>query len=409
MGIKRWWTACVGGLIVFGFGLHYLLISGEHLGFRVLGCILLGAGIVLEFYALGKLSRSLLKFFLPQGDIKFVDLLFKKTQLSKGPKITAIGGGTGLAILLKGLKRYTSNLTAIVTVADDGGSSGRLRRDFHLPPPGDIRNCLVSLADAEPLMRRLFQYRFDTTTELGGHSFGNLFILALTKVTGDFEKAVEASSKVLAISGRVIPCTLRNVSLVARHGDGTFTRGEEQISKSARAIKEVALEPSGSPPTEAVLREIEESDAIVLGPGSLYTSIIPNLLLKNVANAIALSKAIKIYVCNVMTQDTETRGYTASQHAEALIEHTSKDIVNYVICNSGRVSSRLLKKYKDKNSEPVLLDSKQMRNKPYRLIVEDVIGVDDYVRHDSERLADIIIRLIELSSNRKKNNGRKIR
>ncbi len=397
----------MGGLVVFGLGLHALLISADSVGLRSLGIILLIAGVVLELYALAKLSSSLLKVFLPHGDTKFVDLLFKKTQLSKGPRITAIGGGTGLAVLLQGLKKYSSNLTAIVTVADDGGSSGRLRRDFNLPPPGDIRNCLVSLADAEPLMRRLFQYRFNANTELGGHSFGNLFILALTKVTGHFEKAVEASSKVLAICGRVLPCTLRNVSLVARHGDGTVTRGEEQISRSTHSIEEVALEPSGSRPTDAVLQAIRESDAIILGPGSLYTSIIPNLLVEGVADAISSSPATKIYICNVMTQSGETKGYTASQHVEVLVKHAGEKIVDYVVCNNARVPLKLLKKYRSENAEPVSLDLEQMRDKPYRVFIEDIINAKDYVRHDPDRLAEIIVRLIELASNGKQNYGRK--
>ncbi|MCX6338354.1 MAG: YvcK family protein [Candidatus Aureabacteria bacterium] len=400
MGVKRWWFACGGGLLVFGLGFHVLLVSGKSIAFRSLGAALLVAGVGLEFYTLAKLSRSLLNVFLPGGETKFVDILFKKTQLRKGPRITAIGGGTGLSVLLQGLKRYSSNLTAIVTVADDGGSSGRLRRDFNLPPPGDIRNCLVSLADAEPLMSRLFQYRFDDCSELGGHSFGNLFIMAMTKVTGDFEKAVEASSKVLAISGRVVPCTLRNVSLVARHTDGTVTRGEEMIAKSARGVVEVALEPSGSRPTETALQAISESDAIVLGPGSLYTSIIPNLLVEGMSAALAASPAVKIYVCNVMTQAGETKGYTASQHVEALLRHADTDIVDYVVCNNGRVPSSLLKKYQGENAEPVAVDLKEMRHQPYRVIVEDVISARDYVRHDPERLADIIIKLIQIAPER---------
>lgn len=397
MGVKRWWLACAGGLLVFGIGFHVLLISGESLAFRSLGAALLLGGMGLEFYALAKLSRSLLNVFLPRGETKFVDILFKKTQLSKGPRITAIGGGTGLSVLLQGLKEYSSNLTAIVTVADDGGSSGRLRRDFNLPPPGDIRNCLVSLADAEPLMSRLFQYRFEEHSTLGGHSFGNLFITAMTQVTGDFEKAVEASSKVLAISGRVVPCTLRNVSLVARHTDGTFTRGEEMITKSARAVAEVALEPGGSRPTETALQAIAESDAIILGPGSLYTSIIPNLLVEGISEALAASPGVKIYVCNVMTQAGETKGYAASQHVEALLAHAGAPIVDYVVCNNGRVPSALIKKYQAEHSEPVVVDLKEMRQKPYRVIVEDVISAHDYVRHDPERLADIITRLIQMA------------
>jgi len=400
MGIKRWWSACAGGLIIFGFGLHFILIHGTSVALLTLGIVLLLAGTALEFYALGRLSQSLLKVFLPAGKTKFVDILFKKTQLSKGPRITAIGGGTGLATLLHGLKEHSSNLTAIVTVADDGGSSGRLRRDFNLPPPGDIRNCLVALADAEPLMSQLFQYRFDSATEFGGHSFGNLFITAMTKVTGDFERAVEASSNVLAISGRVVPCTLRNVSLIATHSDGSVTRGEHRISSSPRAVAEIALDPGGSRPTPAAIEAIRESEAIVLGPGSLYTSVIPNLLVEGMADAIAASPAVKIYVCNVMTQGGETRGYTASQHVQAIIQHAGTGVVDYVICNSGKVPAELLEKYRAEQAEPVVLDTREMRGKSYRVIVEDVISAGDYVRHDPDTLAEIIVQLITLAGQR---------
>ncbi|MCX6357991.1 MAG: YvcK family protein, partial [Candidatus Aureabacteria bacterium] len=302
IGIKRWWTACAGGLVVFGLGLHMLLVATGSGLWQYTGAMLMAAGAALEFYALGRLSGALLTVCLPGRETSFVDILFKKTQLGKGPRVVVLGGGTGMGVLLQGLKKYSSNLVAIVTVADDGGSSGRLRREFHLPPPGDIRNCLVALADAEPLMSRLFQYRFEGAGELGGHSFGNLFITAMTQVTGDFERAVEASSAVLAISGRVVPCTLRNISLVARHEDGTVTRGEERIARSSRKVIRVALEPGGARPTASAIEAIGAADAIVMGPGSLYTSVMPNLLVEGVAEAIAASPAVKIYVCNVMTQ-----------------------------------------------------------------------------------------------------------
>ncbi|MDD5555961.1 MAG: YvcK family protein [bacterium] len=400
MGIKRWWLACAGGLVIFGLGLHLLLAGGERAAARLGGAALLAAGAALEFYALSRLSSSLVGIFMPVGETKFVDLVFRKTQLAKGPRITAIGGGTGLSVLLQGLKRHTSNLTAVVTVADDGGSSGRLRRDFHLPPPGDIRSCLVALADAEPLMSRLFQHRFEGEGALGGHSFGNLFITAMTQVTGDFEVAVEESSKVLAIGGRVVPCTLRDVSLVARHRDGSVTRGERMISASGREVAEVALDPSGSRPTETALRAIMESDAVVMGPGSLYTSVIPNLLVEGMAEAIASSPAVKIYVCNVMTQPGETAGYTASQHVRALLRHAGREIVDYVICNSGRVPADLLRHYREEGAEPVALDGRELRRGSFRVIVEDVVSARDYVRHDPERLAEIIVKIIQLARQR---------
>lgn len=407
MGIKRWWSSCAAGLIIFGVGFHLLLTSGDTAGMRAVGILALIGGAVLEFYALGRLSHSLLGVFLPGGGQKFVDILFKKTQLRKGPRITAIGGGSGLSVLLQGLKKHSSNLTAVVTVADDGGSSGQLRKDFGLPPPGDIRNCLVSLADAEPLMRRLFQYRFESNSPLSGHSFGNLFIVAMTKVTGDFEKAVEASSAVLAIRGKVVPSTLRNVSLCARYKDGVIVRGEEKISHREEDIEQIMLEPGGCRPTEAALEAVKKCDAIVFGPGSLYTSIIPNLLVEGMAEAIAASPAVKIYVCNIMTQEAETRGYRASRHVEALLKHAGTGCIDYVICNTGRIPSRLAHRYRDENATPVEVDAARMRGHGYRVVEEDVVSGRDYVRHDPDRLAEIILHLIELKERETRKHGKR--
>ena len=280
-------------------------------------------GIIILIMGIKRLMQAFIAAIMPASrENELVDILYQRKQLSRGPKIVSVGGGTGLATLLTGLKEYTSNITAIVTVADDGGSSGRLRQQFDILPPGDIRNCLVALADASTMMRDLFQFRFEKGSDLAGHNFGNLFITVMTRLTGDFEKAIRETSKVLALRGQVIPSTLNNVVLVAEHKDGSVTEGEDKIPKANKPIDKVFLRPAGSEATPEALRAIREADLIVLGPGSLYTSIIPNLLIKEITGAIAASRAMKVYVCNVMTQPGETDGYTASNHIKALIEHS---------------------------------------------------------------------------------------
>ncbi|MBI2884638.1 MAG: YvcK family protein [Candidatus Omnitrophica bacterium] len=313
--------------------------------------------------------------------------------MEKGPKLVAIGGGTGLSMLLHGLKSYTDNITAIVTVADDGGSSGRLREEFGVLPPGDIRNCLVALADTEPLMQRLFQYRFTHGSALEGHSFGNLFLTAMTQITGDFETAVRASSKVLAIRGRVVPSTCDRVRLVAEHEDGSVTIGESKISASPVPIRRVYLEPASAKPTADAIEAIREADAVILGPGSLYTSIIPNLLVDGVADAVVQSKALKIYVCNVMTQFHETSGFKASDHVRALVAHTNPGALHLCIINTRTVPSELLEKYRKEDAFPVDADADQIRALGYQVVAEPLMSAQDHVRHDPDRLAKLIIHL----------------
>jgi uncharacterized cofD-like protein len=319
--------------------------------------------------------------------------MYHYSQLEKGPKIVVIGGGTGLSTILHGLKEHTSNITAIVTVADDGGSSGRLREQFDMLPPGDIRNCLVALADAEPLMRELFQFRFGDESELKGHSFGNLFITAMCKVTGDFEKAIKESSKVLAIRGSVIPSTFEKVKLVAEYQNGQKTIGETKIAKQNSPIKRVYLEPLHCKASRESFEAIADADIIVLGPGSLYTSVIPNLLVDGIAEKIAESKAQKVYICNVMTQTGETDSYTAFDHMNALITHTRPDIINYCIVNTGKVLKELLKKYEEEGAYPVLADLDKIIENGYNVIEGDVINTQNYVRHDAKKLSKIIIDL----------------
>jgi uncharacterized cofD-like protein len=395
IGIKRWI-----GLSIFGFILVFIasiyLRSEEFFILMVLDAIVVILGIIILILGIKRMIRSLILTFIPASKgTELVDILYHRRYLARGPKIVTIGGGTGLSVLLSGLKEYTSNITAIVTVADDGGSSGRLRQQFDILPPGDIRNCLVALADAPALMRDLFQFRFDTSSELSGHSFGNLFITVMTRLTGDFEKAIKETSKVLALRGQVIPSTLDNVILIAEHKDGSTTEGEDKIPKAHRAIKKVYLRPAKSLATPEAIRAIEEAQIIVLGPGSLYTSIIPNLLIKEISEAIVASGAIKIYVCNIMSQPGETDGFSASEHVKTLISHSHPRIFDYCIVNMGEVSKEILKRYAKENSFPIIGDTENIERMGYRVIEDNIMITEEVVRHNHLKLASIILGVIE--------------
>jgi len=309
------------------------------------------------------------------------------------PKIVCLGGGTGLPNLLRGLKLYTDSLTAIVTVADDGGSSGILRDELKIPPPGDIRNCLLALAYTEPLMERLFQYRFSSGS-FKGHSFGNLFLAAMTEMLGNFELAIKESSKVLAVKGTVLPSTLDDVILEAIYENGEKACGESHIPNSRKRISKVMLKPADAKPLDEALEAIQKADAIILGPGSLYTSLIPNLLIKDITLAISKSKAKKIYVVNVMTQPGETDGYFASDHVRAIINHSSPDVVDFVIINSGQIPGYLLSRYLLDGSTPVECDREIIETMGYKVVTASVINPTDVVRHSPELLAKVIIELI---------------
>jgi len=395
IGIKRWI-----GLSAFGVILAVLsssrLRGEEYWIIQVLDAVVLVSGIILLILGIKHLMRSFIAAFMPSSKgNELVDILYHKQQLNRGPKIVAIGGGTGLSVLLSGLKEYTSNITAIVTVADDGGSSGRLRQQFDILPPGDIRNCLVALADAPTLMRDLFQFRFDGSSELSGHSFGNLFITVMTRLTGDFEKAIKETSKVLALRGQVIPSTLNNVTLVAQYKDGSITEGENKIPKAHMPISRVSLKPARSQATPEAVKAIEEAQIIILGPGSLYTSIIPNLLTKGITDSIAASAAVKVYVCNVMTQPGETDGFKVSDHIKTLTSHSHPRVIDYCVANSGVIPADMLERYRQQNSFPVVNDRENIENMGYRLIEDDFVISDDVIRHDHLKLAKIILGFID--------------
>ncbi|MFA5059782.1 MAG: YvcK family protein [Candidatus Omnitrophota bacterium] len=394
MKVKRWLVTSLSGIVVVGIGAifttqPYTLVSS-------FGVIIIICGIVLVVFGIGKMIVSLITLFLPERERDLVNILFERRYLERGPKIVAMGGGHGLSNLLLGLKEYTSNITAIVTVADSGGSSGRLREEFNIVAPGDIRNCLVALADTPALMSQLFQYRFSEKSQLQGHSFGNLFLTAMVQLTGgDFEKAVKESSKVLAIRGKVVPSTVSNVHLVAEYADGKRTEGEAKIPRSNARIKRLSLKPENSKPTADALEAIANAEIIILGPGSLYTSIIPNLIIHGMTEAIVNSSAFKIYVCNVMTQKGETENYGASDHVKAIVEHTSPKIIDACLVNNAIAPPDMLGRYSAENSYPVTPDVEKIKKMDYMVAATDLLGVDDYVRHDAKKLNKALIELIE--------------
>ena len=395
MGVKRWILYASFGVILIVVGSSYLRTE-EYLAAQLLDVIGLVSGIIILILGIKRLMRSLIAVFVPVSkDAQLMDLLYQRKQLSRGPRVVTIGGGTGLSVLLSGLKEHTSNITAIVTVADDGGSSGRLRQQFDILPPGDIRNCLVALADASTLMRDLFQFRFKDNSELSGHSFGNLFITVMTQLTGDFDQAIKETSKVLALRGQVIPSTLSNVKLAAVHKNGTVTEGENNIPRAHLPINNVYLKPSDSRATPEALKAIEEAQIIILGPGSLYTSVLPNLLIKDIANAVTASAAVKVYVCNVMTQPGETDGYSASEHIKALISHTNQHILDYCIIHSGHVSPEALKRYEKEKAHLVAGDKKVIEKMGYHVIENNAVTAGQTIRHDPEKLAKIILGILE--------------
>lgn len=393
MRIKRWFFTSLLGVIIIAGGILALFSSYPLV--RTFGVVITICGVVILCLGIGKMIVSLLTLFLPQGERELVNILYQRRYLERGPKIVTVGGGHGLSHLLMGLKEYTANITAIVTVADSGGSSGRLREEFNIVAPGDIRNCLVALADAPALMGELFQFRFSKDSQLQGHNFGNLFLTAMVQLTGDFEKAVKESSKVLAIRGRVIPSTVSNVHLVAEYEDGSITKGEADIPTTKSKIKRVFLNPENPPATAEALEVIEEADVIILGPGSLYTSIIPNLVINDITKALAKSSAYKIYVCNVMTQQGETDHFRASDHIQALIEHSHKDIISACLLNDAEVPIDAQGRYKSEESFPVQPDIENIRAMGYDAVATDLLEVTNYVRHDSTKLTKALIKLIE--------------
>lgn len=390
--IKRWILMLLLGISFMILGGARFFINQHVLVKKIVDTSTFALGVI--FFTLGTkhVIKSFFEVILPPLGSNWVDIIYQKRYLEKGPKIVAIGGGTGLSSLLSGVKEYTTNITAIVTVSDEGGSSGRLREEFDILPPGDLRNCLVALADMPGLMGDLFQFRFNRGEGFKGHSFGNLFITAMTELNGgNFDKAIKESSKVLAIRGQVVPASLDKIRLKAEFQDGSVTEGEVQIPRQAKRIKKLSLIPESPKANPEALQAIKNADIIVMGPGSLYTSILPNVLIKEIAEEIHRSKALKIYVCNVMTQAGETDGFTASKHVEVLFEYTVPKLVQVCILNSGGIDSEILFRYAQEKSFPVLPDKKRLEKMGVVPLEDDLLNKENYVRHHPQKLAKKII------------------
>ncbi len=383
--VKRYLALAGLGFFVIGLAvggalgrLTNMLGYGHHLGFGMV--VLVGAGLV----ATGgwRLWRSIDEGI---GSARWTGRFYSR-HLARGPRVVALGGGTGLPAVLRGLKEYTGNLTAVVTVADNGGSSGRLRGSLGILPPGDIRNCMVALADTEPLMERLFQHRFEGG-ELSGHAFGNLFLAAMEEAAGDFVSGLRASSRVLAVRGQVLPVTLDQVQLEAETDGGQIVQGESQIGQSHARIHRIWMVPADAKPLPETIDAIRSADLIVLGPGSLYTSVIPNLLVKGVAEEIRLSPALCIYVANVMTQPGETYHFTLRDHVDALSQVLGDGVIDVVLVNNRDVPADLLARYGQEGAEPVRGTKASGLPGHYRLMEADVLSAESVVRHDPEKLA----------------------
>lgn len=368
-----------------------------------MGMLLILAGLALVCVALAHLGSVFMAALSPAvSPTRLVDAVYRDRVLKLGPRVVVLGGGTGLSTMLRGLKQYSSNLVAVVTVTDDGGSSGKLQKQLNVLPPGDIRNCLVAMADAEGTMTDLFQYRFrrgGAENGLRDHAFGNLLIAAMTEIAGgDFEEGIRRTSKVLNIRGRVLPSTLQHVRLRAEMEDGSVIEGETAIVHSPLRIRRVALDPPDAQAPEEVLEAIELADIIVLGPGSAYTSVAPNLLVRGIPEALRRARAPKVYVCNVMTQPGETDGFAASDHLKAIEAHVSRPIVDYVVVNTGVPSMELLNKYRQSGATLVQPDIDVIRRMGRRTVVGNFISQTDVVRHDAVRLAEAIMGLLPKSA-----------
>ena len=414
MKLKRWLFLFSLGVMVCALGLamlfNYQVISVlEEAIFRLLyqatgrysvttlmlagGAILL-LGLLAMVFATRRLVQSMVQALIPDSREKLVERLFAMRKRDKGPAVVVVGGGTGLSVLLRGMKFLTANCTAVVTTADDGGSSGRLREELGIIPPGDLRNCLVALADTEPLMEKLMQHRFGGSSSLGGHSFGNLFIAAMAQVVGDMEQGLKATSKVLKVRGQVLPSTLASVKLEATLADGVRVVGESNIPELGQKIVKVELLPSDPPAVASSVAAIEKADLLVFGPGSLYTSIIPNLLVPGIREAVMKSQAVRIYICNVMTQPGETDDYTAADHLQAIIDHVGGNPIDYVLVNRQMVAQGLQEKYAGQAAFPVEVDTARIEAMGSQVVEADLISQTDLVRHDPVKLAQAVWGLV---------------
>ena len=405
MHLKRWLVLLLSGIAILGLGAAIFIrdlyrqtaadeiaivywLTGAWLEPEVRAAVVAVLGLGLTGIGMWGLMRSVVSPFVARGD-SVMEVLYTKRYLARGPRIVALGGGTGLSTLLRGLKGYSANITAVVAVADDGGSSGRLRQQLGIVPPGDIRNCIAALADAEPLMTQLMQYRFPQGSGLDDHAFGNLFIAAMTAVTGDFEEAVRESNRVLAVRGQVLPATSVPLNLSAQLVSGKHLYGQAGMTQADEPIERVFIEPDDVRANPEALERILEADMIVIGPGSLFSSVLPNLLIRDVRDALAAAPGVKVYVCNVATQAGETANLTASQHLNMLFAHVGDDLVDYVILNRNR-DARPPAGWR---AQPVEIDVAKLEELPVVIVEEDVIDPHNAHRHDPAKLAAAIMRL----------------
>ncbi|HEX6127441.1 MAG TPA: gluconeogenesis factor YvcK family protein [Candidatus Limnocylindria bacterium] len=403
MHLKRWLVLVFGGITILALGTAIFLVdfyrnlpddspiyllTGAGLDRPIRAALVAAAGILLTGIGVWGLMRSIVSPFVARGD-SVMEVLYTKRYLGRGPRIVAIGGGTGLSTLLRGLKGYSANITAIVAVADDGGSSGRLRQQLGIVPPGDIRNCIAALADAEPLMTQLMQYRFPPGSGLDDHAFGNLFIAAMTAVTGDFEEAVRESNRVLAVRGQVLPATSVPLNLRAILASGRHLSGQVAISHAEEPIERVSIEPEDVRANPEALERILEADLVVIGPGSLYSSVLPNLLISDIRDAVSAASGLRVYVCNVATQPGETGAFSAARHLEALFDHVGDDLIDFALINGNHAARRP----EGWLGQPVIVDERRLEELPVTVIEQDLVDVTNAHRHDSVKLASALIRL----------------
>ena len=413
--VKRWFLVLLAGMVVVSLGIGLAITDAyrtvdfpdwvsvatlQFLPMLVRAGICLGIGGALCTYGFVGLYRSLADV-LPANSPSLIDRIYEYRVRQGGPRIVCIGGGTGMPTVLRGLKHHSANITAIVTVGDDGGSSGRLRREHGILPPGDFRNNIVALAEVEPLMARLFQYRFGEGSTLGGHSFGNLFVLAMTGITGNFEHALRETSRVLAVKGTILPSTLQDVEICAQFVDGSEVCGESHIPEVGKAIDRVSLRPDHPAAQPEAVSAILEADLIVLGPGSLYTSVVPNLLVEGIAKALIQSDGLKVYVCNVATQPGETDGYNVQAHVEALVRHLPGQ--------ANPLDVVIAPRHPDPTAaqEPgvALVTTAPSRSTHPRVVVEDVVRDDLPLRHDPDKLATALMRMYEVERRNRSSNS----
>lgn len=408
-GVKRWLLVSVAGLLLIAVGTAFFARES----FRAVGVLAMVVfGIVCTVFGVAAFARNLVRQPVREGGVvrqNFGDRLYAINVLARGPSVVALGGGSGLSSLLRGLRQITGNITAVVTVADDGGGSGMLREDLGMLPPGDIRNCILALSEAEPEMEKLLQYRF-REGQLKGQSFGNLLLAAVADASGGFLEGIRSVSDILNVQGRVLPVSLDDINLKARLDDGSVVDGESNIGMCQRTrgsrIEQLWLDPANCRPVPEVLDAIGEADMIIIGPGSLYTSLLPNLLVPGVAEAVRRSKAVKIYIMNLMTQPGETEGYGAPEHLMALAAHCGAGLTDIVLANDGSdLPEGLRQRYLEDDAQPVACDRRALERMGFKVVERNLLRVSgDRVRHSYSGLAAALTEIWEQET---KNRGRR--